>query len=125
MKTSKVVDETMKQDIITLLCKLSSDEIPLYAMHKMVKCAQGVLETKYNATLGYDFNDPSVYSPWSNALQKDIERYDAFGLVFAENDGKIGITETGRFIIRTSGEQKLKARFGENLVKELQACAVF
>jgi hypothetical protein len=126
MITPRVVDEIARQDIIMMLCELSADRGPDYvAMHKMVKCAQKVLETKHNATLGYDFNDPSVYSPWSNALQRDIERYIALGGWIEERNNEIGINTNGERLLKNSGKRYLEGKFGKGIARELKSCMVF
>jgi len=80
-------------------------------LHAAAKRLQGMLETKYGVTLGYRFNDPSIYGVWSNKFQLDIEHYEAVGLVIT-NPPKLSVTPEGYDLLQFPGRWILGKKFG-------------
>jgi len=114
--------------------KGAKEEFPNYGeMHKAAKHLQDLLAKKYGRTLGYEFNDPSIYDIWDNEFQKDIERYDAMGRIVDNADRPIAkgyyshelkLREPdGPFLLKTTVIYNLERQFGslKDLVKEMRA----
>ena len=139
-ETLKIVDPVTRRHLIMLLYqvlekqKRPEEDLPNYGdMHKAAKHLQDFLEEKYGCTLGYEFNDPSIYDIWDSEFQKDIERYDALGKVVDNADRPIAkgyyshelkLREPrGSFLLKTTARYNLERQFGnlEDLIKEIRA----
>lgn len=139
-KTLKIVDPVTRRHLTMLLYQVLEKQrrpeevLPNYGnMHKAAKHLQDLLVEKYGCTLGYEFNDPSIYDIWDNEFQKDIERYDAMGKVVDNADllvakgyysHELKLREPcGSFLLKTTARCNLERQFGnlEDLIKEIRA----
>ena len=139
-ETLKIVDPVTRRHLIMLLYQVlekqrrPEEDLPNYGnMHKAAKHLQDLLVEKYGCTLGYEFNDPSIYDIWDNEFQRDIERYDAMGKVVDNADRPIGkgyyshelkLREpSGFFLLGTTARYNLEKQFGnlEDLIKKILA----
>lgn len=134
VKKPKLADPVTRRHLILLLYRVLEEKKPNYGtMHKAVKTLQDMLEAKYGYTLGYEFKDPSIYDIWDNKLQRDIERYDALGLVVDNNDISLAkgyYTHELRlrrpeasFLLKTTVRNNLEKKFGnlEKLTEEIRS----
>ncbi len=81
------VDPSTKRDLVLILCSLlEGHEIDYGTLHKASKIFQANFERKYGATLGYKFNDISIYKPWDDEFQRDLERWDAVSKLITISD---------------------------------------
>lgn len=138
--TLKILDPVTRRHLIMLLYQVlekqrSTEEgLPNYGdMHKAAKHLQDILVEKYGRTLGYEFNDPSIYDIWDYEFQKDIERYDAMGKVVDNADRPIAkgyyshelkLREpAGSFLLETTARYNLERQFGnlDDLIKKIRA----
>ena len=81
------VDPSTKRDLVLVLCSLlEGHEVDYATLHKASEIFQANLERKYGATLGYKFNDISIYKPWDDEFQRDLERWDAVSKLITIHD---------------------------------------
>jgi len=127
-----VVDPVTKRDLIILLYRILEDRKPNYGMmHKAAKALQDLLERKYGCTLGYKFNDVSIYRIWDDKFQEDIERYDAVAKMVDNTDidlakgyytHELKLREKTKFLLDTVSRENLEEKFGnlEQLVQKIE-----
>ncbi|MBU3904622.1 MAG: hypothetical protein KJ906_00530 [Nanoarchaeota archaeon] len=72
---AEIVDPMTKKHLILLAYK-AMDGVDYDEMHRAVKNFQDVLEKRYGKTLGYKFQDLSIYKYWDNQFQMDIEAFE-------------------------------------------------
>jgi len=137
-RSYELVDLTTRRHLILLLYSVLEDQEPSYGMmHKAAKCLQEMLEKKYAVTLGYGFNDPSIYDIWDYQFQRDIEKYA--GLGFLVNNGNRLLARNyythrlslrrpeGTVLLQTTAKWNLQKRFGsiDKLKDDIRsACAI-
>lgn len=135
MKKLRLVDPTTKEDLVMLLYKALGERknIGYSEMHKYAKAFQDFLENNYGITLGYEFQDNSVFEIWDAKFQEDIEMYDAMGRVIKNSDKlvpgttdyyshELKIRPEGDFLLKTSSKLNLERQEikVDQLIKEIR-----
>ena len=129
---SKPDDIPTRSGVMFMIFKAASVKRPDYpSMHSIFQNVQKMLETKYGVTLGYQFNDSSVYSTWDKKLQDDIERHDAVSkdiVISGEWPERLECLSEGAEFVLNMGDAKfglchrLEEKFGKNFYDDIKAC---
>ncbi|MBU3904937.1 MAG: hypothetical protein KJ906_02210 [Nanoarchaeota archaeon] len=121
---TEIVDPITKKHLLLLAYK-AMDGIDYDEMHRVVKEFQDVLEKRYGKSLGYKFQDESIYSVWDNDLQFDLESYDCYGIDVTHDNNSLRLKEeTGETTIKIFAKPDLEIKFHDKritkkLLKEL------
>lgn len=122
------VDRVTKGHLVLILyTALESRETCYAEIHSITNKFQGILERKYGITLGYNFNDVSIYPIWDNKFQEDINRWEGFLIDSKEEllpGGHIKLkpklTNTGNLLVETNAHYTLERLLGKGSVERLR-----
>ncbi|MBU3896824.1 MAG: hypothetical protein KJ697_02730 [Nanoarchaeota archaeon] len=97
----EIVNPITKKHLILLTYKVMNG-VDYDEMHRAVKGFQDVLEKRYGKTLGYKFQDLSIYKYWDNQFQMDIEAFEFIDGVVVKEDIQIPGSSEYNFDLKLS-----------------------